>query len=64
MAPTTNQAGRRRYLVRSCCHFTRELVLDDGFSRMPKPWLASALRYHLEELRKADRVRFPLDGMR
>jgi len=55
-APTTNQAGRRRFLVRSCCHFARELVLDDGFSRMDKSWTASALRFHLEELKTADRA--------
>lgn len=32
--------------MRSCCHFARELVLDDGFSRMDKSWVAAALVHH------------------
>jgi hypothetical protein len=44
MAPTTNQGGRRRFLVVAVAHFTRELVLDDGFSRLTKQELSDGLR--------------------
>lgn len=54
--PTTNQAGRRRYLTRACAHFARELVLDDGFARMDKATLHGALAWHLGELRASNRA--------
>lgn len=54
LAPTINQAGRRRFLTRSCVHLSRELVLDDGFSRMKKAEIASALHFYLSELKVAN----------
>jgi hypothetical protein len=48
------QAGRRRYLTRACVHFTRELVLSDGFSRLDTAGNAAALRFYLKELKEAD----------
>mmetsp|Transcript_39743 Transcript_39743/g.81397 ORF Transcript_39743/g.81397 Transcript_39743/m.81397 type:complete len:320 (+) Transcript_39743:140-1099(+) len=54
LGPTTNQGGRRRYLMRACVHYARELVLDDGFSRMDKATITGALAHHLAELRTAN----------
>lgn len=54
LAPTINQAGRRIVLANSCSHLCRELVIDDGYARMAKEDVASALRYYLDELRLVD----------
>jgi len=54
LAPTINQAGRRRFLTRACVHLSRELVLNDGFSRMSRNDVASALSFYLLELGRAD----------
>jgi len=54
MAPSLNQAGRRRFLTRACVHYTRELVLADGFSRLGAEGNAAALRFYLRELVDAD----------
>ncbi|KAJ1478727.1 hypothetical protein T484DRAFT_1816834 [Baffinella frigidus] len=43
LGPTTDHAGYRRSLVRSAAHLTRELILDDGFSRMTKGEIAGTL---------------------
>jgi len=56
LAATTNQAGRRRYLVRSCVHYTRELVLNDGYSRMDRIELSTALRFYLQEFKDAHKA--------
>lgn len=52
LGPTTNAAGRRKYLARACSHLSRELVLNDGFSRMTQAELHGALHWHLEELKR------------
>mmetsp|Transcript_16537 Transcript_16537/g.39561 ORF Transcript_16537/g.39561 Transcript_16537/m.39561 type:complete len:356 (+) Transcript_16537:2-1069(+) len=52
LAPTINHAGRRRFLLRICSHLSRELVLNDGFSRMTQAELHGALHWHLEELKR------------
>jgi len=59
LGPTTEQADRRIYLIKSCSHLARELVLNDGMTRLRKDELASGLLYELEELERADKaVRF------
>jgi hypothetical protein len=45
------QAGRRRFLHLACVHFSRELVLDDGFSRLNNSELSAALRWSINEFR-------------
>eukprot|EP00961_Rhodomonas_salina_P038043 511455-Rhodomonas_salina.2 len=56
LAPILNQVARRLFLTRSCAHLSRELVLADGFSRMDQAETASALRYFIDELNRADQV--------
>jgi len=56
MGPTTNQAGRRRYLTEAIIFFTRELILNDGFSRISKAEATTNLAYYLEELKHADKA--------
>jgi hypothetical protein len=34
LGPTLNHAAYRRTIVKGCAHLARELVLNDGFSRM------------------------------
>eukprot|EP00284_Hemiselmis_tepida_P000001 CAMPEP_0174943112 /NCGR_PEP_ID=MMETSP1355-20121228/75817_1 /TAXON_ID=464990 /ORGANISM="Hemiselmis tepida, Strain CCMP443" /LENGTH=273 /DNA_ID=CAMNT_0016190335 /DNA_START=37 /DNA_END=858 /DNA_ORIENTATION=- len=50
MGSTTNQAGRRRFLTEGVVHYTRELVLNDGFSRLTKAESTADLRHYLTEL--------------
>ena len=45
LGPLSNNAAYRRTLVKSCAHLARELVLNDGFSRMSQ--VASALSLSL-----------------
>ena len=49
-----NQANRRRFLQMAAVHFTRELVLADGFSRLNSSELAAGLRWALDSLQAAD----------
>ncbi len=50
----TDQANRRRFLQMACVHFSRELVLADGFSRLNASELAAGLRWALDSLKAAD----------
>eukprot|EP00286_Rhodomonas_abbreviata_P015596 CAMPEP_0181332530 /NCGR_PEP_ID=MMETSP1101-20121128/25153_1 /TAXON_ID=46948 /ORGANISM="Rhodomonas abbreviata, Strain Caron Lab Isolate" /LENGTH=301 /DNA_ID=CAMNT_0023442201 /DNA_START=8 /DNA_END=913 /DNA_ORIENTATION=+ len=54
LAPTINQASRRRFLTIACVHWARELVLDDGFSGMDARAVTHALRFYLKELEDSD----------
>jgi len=56
MAPTVNQAGRRRYLTSAIVHFVREMILADGFDRLSAEDNANAARYYLHELIKSDKA--------
>lgn len=51
MAPMIDFAGRRHYQLQVCAFLARELVLDDGFSRMTHEQLAGQLSLCLERLR-------------
>eukprot|EP00961_Rhodomonas_salina_P132383 1781487-Rhodomonas_salina.1 len=52
MAPIVDHSGRRAYMVQACIFLSRELILDDGFSRMSKAHLAHELEEYLAELRR------------
>ncbi|KAJ1484654.1 hypothetical protein T484DRAFT_1796325 [Baffinella frigidus] len=54
LGPTSNHAAYRRCLVKSCAHLTRELVLNDGFSRMTQGETAGTLNGILKRLRQSD----------
>ena len=53
-AATLNHASRRRYLVTNLIFLTRELVLDDGFSRLRNDQLTSAISYYLQSYQDSD----------
>jgi len=53
-APTIRQSDQRHYLILACIHLARELVLNDGLSRLSKQQLASALKWHLDKARQSD----------
>ena len=62
LAPTVNQASRRIYLARTIAFLSRELVLDDGLSRMHPLEIASFLNQALDEFARVDKaVRFGND---
>jgi len=54
IAAAFNLAGRRRYLVRACAFLSRELILDDGTTRMTRNEIVSALKFYLNELIESD----------
>jgi len=54
LGPTQNQAGRRRYLTRATVHYSRELILDDGFTRLTKGDANQMLAFYKDKLRSAD----------
>mmetsp|Transcript_23995 Transcript_23995/g.60234 ORF Transcript_23995/g.60234 Transcript_23995/m.60234 type:complete len:1595 (-) Transcript_23995:82-4866(-) len=54
MGPTTNQAGRRRFLTEAVVFYTRELVLNDKFARMDRAEAVADLEYYLHELEAAN----------
>jgi hypothetical protein len=56
LGPIANQAEYRRCLVKSCAHLTRELVLNDGFSRMTQGETAGTLDGMLAQLRQSDKA--------
>mmetsp|Transcript_10088 Transcript_10088/g.24853 ORF Transcript_10088/g.24853 Transcript_10088/m.24853 type:complete len:401 (+) Transcript_10088:2-1204(+) len=56
MSSMLNQAERRQFLLRLCCHLSRELVLDDGFGRMTKKEATSSLAYYLDQYEQADKA--------
>jgi len=56
LGPISNHAAYRRCLVRSCAHLTRELVLNDGFSRMTQAETAGTLHGILTQLRLSDKA--------
>eukprot|EP00961_Rhodomonas_salina_P171664 2314853-Rhodomonas_salina.1 len=56
LAPIVKEAGRRLMLVKAGAFFARELVLDDGFSRMSRQELSDVLLYVLEQVRRADQA--------
>ncbi|KAJ1480814.1 hypothetical protein T484DRAFT_1809477, partial [Baffinella frigidus] len=45
---------RMQALVKACVHLSRELVLDDGFSRMTAPQIAGTLNHALTLLHDVD----------
>lgn len=47
-AATLNHASRRRYLVSNLAFLTREIVLDDGFSRLRNDQLSAAINYYIQ----------------
>ena len=53
-APTIRQSDQRHYLILTCIHLARELVLNDGLSRLSKQQIASALKWHLDRARQSD----------
>jgi len=62
LAPTINQASRRVYLARTIVFLSRELVMDDGFSRMHVVDIASFLNEALQEFGRVDKaIRFGND---
>jgi len=54
IAATLDIAGRRDYLGKSSAYLARELVLDDGLSRMERQEISSALSFYLGEFAAAD----------
>jgi len=54
IAPTTNQAGRRRYLTRAVVYFARELIMNDGFSRLSAEEATRSLTLYRKKLKEAD----------
>lgn len=52
MAPITDHGGRRAYIMQECVFLTRELILDDGYSRMHATELAQRLDGSLKRLRR------------
>ncbi|KAJ1482507.1 hypothetical protein T484DRAFT_2659135 [Baffinella frigidus] len=56
LGPTSNHAAYRRCLVKASAHLTRELVLNDGFSRMTQGEIAGTLNGILTQLRQSDQA--------
>jgi len=54
IAATLDIAGRRDYEAKGCAYLARELVLDDGLSRLKRQEISSALSYYLEAFEAAD----------
>jgi len=62
LAPTINQASRRLYLARTIVFLSRELVLDDGLSRMHVLDISSFLDEAVREFVRVDKaIRFGHD---
>ncbi|KAJ1478724.1 hypothetical protein T484DRAFT_1960560 [Baffinella frigidus] len=54
LGPSTDLSEFRQALVKSCVHLSRELVLDDGFSRMSAPQIAGTLKHAVTLLHDVD----------
>ena len=54
IAATLNYASRRNFLVRTLVFLCRELVFDDGFSRLSRDQVMTAIDYYSTELVMSD----------
>eukprot|EP00293_Proteomonas_sulcata_P007984 CAMPEP_0184302136 /NCGR_PEP_ID=MMETSP1049-20130417/12183_1 /TAXON_ID=77928 /ORGANISM="Proteomonas sulcata, Strain CCMP704" /LENGTH=300 /DNA_ID=CAMNT_0026613341 /DNA_START=17 /DNA_END=919 /DNA_ORIENTATION=- len=63
MAPSMDLADKRLFLMKGCALLSRELVLNDGFSRMHPERIAGTLSFMLDDLREVD-LAIRLGGLR